>query len=264
MTRTIAAAATVALLAGLAGGWWTHDLAVKTTNSPEQLDDAITRHIKAHPEEIVDANIQYRADQHRQHIAEINAKVRAHHSEIFDDSSAPWIGDEHGDVTLVEFFDFRCPYCKALAPLIDQLIKSDPHLRIVFHEMPILKGDSLDLSHLAVATIPTGRYRDFYMKVFTDLPPVSQHPDLGAFLQTAGFDYDALRPISQSEATTARVQHDLDLALAVGAEGTPTWFINDHIIDADGKTPLDQLLRNEIANARRAAAARSTLSAEHS
>ena len=79
--------------------------------------------------------------------------------EIFEDPNAPVAGNPKGDVTLVEFFDYRCPYCKQVAPAIDALLGEDKKLRVVYKEFPVLGPESVTAARAALAAQQAGKIR---------------------------------------------------------------------------------------------------------
>src|SRR5215467_4758157 len=83
-------------------------------------------------------------------------------SEIFDDPSTPVGGNPRGDVTIVEFFDYRCPYCKQVLPSLQTLLKEDQKLRFVYKEMPVLGPQSVTAAHAALAAQQQGKYEAFH------------------------------------------------------------------------------------------------------
>src|SRR5712675_3576173 len=82
--------------------------------------------------------------------------------EIFEDPDTPVAGNPKGDVTLVEFFDYRCPYCKQVEPAVEAILKEDPKLRIVYKEFPILGKESTFAAHVAFAALKQGKYKQFH------------------------------------------------------------------------------------------------------
>ena len=83
-------------------------------------------------------------------------------SEIFDDPATPVGGDPRGDVTIVEFFDYRCPYCKQVQPSLQALLKGDPKLRFLYKEMPVLGAPSVTAARAALAAQRQGKYEAFH------------------------------------------------------------------------------------------------------
>src|SRR5208337_3932362 len=83
-------------------------------------------------------------------------------SEIFDDPATPVGGNPQGDVAIVEFFDYRCPYCKQVQPSLQALLDQDPKLRLIYKEMPVLGAPSVVAAHAALAARLQGKYEAFH------------------------------------------------------------------------------------------------------
>src|SRR3954471_23931957 len=90
--------------------------------------------------------------------AQRTAALVERRQEIFEDPNAPVVGNPQGDVTLVEFFDYRCPYCKQVAPAIDALLAEDKKLRVVYKEFPVLGPDSATPPRAALSAHKQGKY----------------------------------------------------------------------------------------------------------
>ncbi|MBV9686966.1 MAG: DsbA family protein, partial [Alphaproteobacteria bacterium] len=104
------------------------------------------------------------AEEKLNHEADLKAAkvLNDRQSEIFDDRATPVTGNPRGDVTIVEFFDYRCPYCKQVLPSLQTLLKEDHNLRFVFKELPVLGPQSVTAAHAALAAQRQGKYEAFH------------------------------------------------------------------------------------------------------
>ncbi len=166
------------------------------------------------------------------------------------DPGAPVAGNPGGDVTLVEFFDYRCPYCRAIAPTVMDLAKSDPDLRIVFREWPILSRESEFAARAALAAARQGRYPEFHMALMQldELTPETIRETARAL----GLDLARLEADMQRPDVRKHLEDSDRLARELGISGTPAFVIGDHVVPgmADRAT-----LEGLIARAREAARA---------
>lgn len=110
--------------------------------SQDQLDQRIHDYILAHPEVLVQALQSLDERQREAEAAQAKQVLKARADDIFRDKQNPIGGNPDGNVTLVEFFDYNCPYCRVMAPIMDQAVAGDPQLKIVYKEFPILGPDS--------------------------------------------------------------------------------------------------------------------------
>lgn len=154
-----------------------------------------------------------------------------------------WEGSATPDVTLVEFYDYACGYCKASLPIIDRLIKEDPKLRVVYREFPILGPESEAAARLSLAASKAGRHKAFHDTLFNAGRPVQ------ATLQQAA----AAAQVPFAPPTTPDIDSELrrnfDLAGQLGASGTPLFIVGDRVLN--GAVGYD-VLKKAIADARKA------------
>ena len=142
------------------------------------------------------------------------------------------IGNPQGDVTLVEFFDYNCGYCRASLPVIRQLVTADPKLRVVFRELPILSDESRDAARASLAAAAQGKFPAFHEALYA-AGPVSA-ATIAATAKAAGVDLSKVPDDADSE-----IAGNLALAGKLGITGTPTWVIGERILS--GAQPLDKL-----------------------
>lgn len=203
------------------------------TDHGELLDHAIADHRNA--------QVHAKLEMARQTLA-------ARHHDVYDDPDMPSAGAAGADVTIVEFFDYRCPYCKSSAPAIEHLLQTDPGVRVIWRDLPILGDESVYLSHLALAAGACGRYREFHAAVFAALSGHAKRDEIDRVVQSAGFDPAQLEAESHTPAIEATIQRNLDLAKAIGVNGTPAWVIGDQLIP--GALTADRLAE-QITDLRR-------------
>ncbi len=140
----------------------------------------------------------------------------------------PVIGPDDGDVTLVEFFDYRCGFCKRVLGDVMALAKEDKRLRIVFKEFPILGETSVVAARASLAADRQGKWTEFH----TALLSAPGALDENRIMETAaglGLDMDMLRADMESEAVTAIIDRNRALAERLGVRGTPAFLVKNAI-----------------------------------
>jgi protein-disulfide isomerase len=148
---------------------------------------------------------------------------------LLEDPDAPTIGNINGDITVYEFFDYRCPYCKRVAGDVMKLVEEDPDIRVVFKEFPILGEDSVAAAKAALAAHKQGRYvamheilmehrGDFALDTLTELAV------------RAGIDADLMIRDMSSPDIAAQIQRNNDLAALLGIRGTPGFIIGRFLV----------------------------------
>lgn len=151
-----------------------------------------------------------------------------------------WAGAADGDVVLVEFFDYACPYCHAVNGDVDRLLREDPRLKVVWRELPVLGPNSEAAAHVSLAAAEQGRFRIFHARMFA-----LGRPTEAVVSQAAGDT--GVRPAAPTAAGRAELARNVALARAIGASGTPTFVIGDRVLQ--GAVGY-QALKDAVAAAR--------------
>jgi protein-disulfide isomerase len=213
-----------------------------------KVESIVAEYIRTHPEAIVAALDAERARHALQGQYHVTAALQAHRAELFADTASPTMGDPRGDVDVAEFFDFRCPYCKTTAPLLERLVARDRHVRIVFKNLPILGADSDYAARLGLAAARAGRFGDFYRAVFANVPAHGDRTAIDKAVRSIGLDPAALDARSHTAEIEALVQRDRQLAGTLGIAGTPALVIGDQLL---AEAPTLETLDAAVSAARR-------------
>jgi protein-disulfide isomerase len=158
--------------------------------------------------------------------------------------ASSWKGAAKPDVTLVEFFDYACPYCKASNPAVDRLMQEDKGLRVVYRELPILGPDSVTAARLSLEASQAGRFAKFHDTLWATGRPSPQTNAAAA--QAAG-----IPPQPTEDATIeGELKRNFQLAGQLGATGTPLFVIGNRVLNgAVGYDTLKQAV--EAARAKK-------------
>src|SRR5438105_6344823 len=134
------------------------------------------------------------AEEKLNHDADLKAAkvLNDRQSEVFDDHETPVAGNPKGDVTIVEFFDYRCPYCKQVEPALEALLKEDRQLRIVYKELPILGKDSVYATRAALAARKQAKYDKFHAAMMAAKGQIDEKVVLQV-AASSGLDLDRLK-----------------------------------------------------------------------
>ena len=214
------------------------------------IEKIVREYLIAHPEVLEEAMNELSK---RQAVAEAEkhqATIAKNAEAIFNSPRGVTIGNKDGDVTFVEFFDYNCGYCKrAMADMLD-LMKSDPKLKVVLKEFPVLSQGSVEAAQVAVAVRmqdPTGKkYLDFHQKLLGGRGAADKARALAA-AKEAGLDMAKLEKDLSSPEVRATLEENLKLAESLGMNGTPSYVIGKQVvIGAVGA----EALREKISNAR--------------
>lgn len=139
--------------------------------------------------------------------------------------ASSWKGAAKPDVTLVEFFDYACPYCKASNPYVDRLAKNDPELRVVYRELPILGPDSVTAARLSLEASKRGHFAQFHDTLWATGRPAPETNSAAA--KAAGI---SPTPTGDPE-IEAELARNMKLAGQLGATGTPLFVVGDRVMN---------------------------------
>jgi protein-disulfide isomerase len=209
-----------------------------TPAQEEAIDAQIRDYIRENPEVILEA---LRILEQRRKLAEeekAREQLVARSDEIFSDPTSPVGWNRDGDVTIVEFFDYQCPYCKAVAPTLAQLKKEDKGIRYVYKEWPILGPVSEVAARAALAAEQQGRYERFHEALMA-LPGKLKEADIMEIAENVGLDVATLRRDMEDPAIQDSLVRTRALARALGITGTPAFIIGDNIVP--GAVEMDRL-----------------------
>ena len=200
------------------------------------------------PELLIEVQQALQAKRDAQAAAEAQQVIQLFRDEIFADPEAPVAGNPEGAIVLVEFFDYRCGYCRRVKPTLETLLAENDDLRFVFKEFPILGPESTLAARAALASRAQGLYEPFHWALLGADGPF----DLDHILEVArsvGLDDERLARDMEDPAIDTLIDRNADLASALGVRGTPAFVIGDRMIR--GALPIAQF-RTAIADARQA------------
>ncbi|WP_192177409.1 DsbA family protein [Mesorhizobium amorphae] len=196
--------------------------------SQDQFDQRIHDYILAHPEIIMEALQSLDARQREAAAKEAKAALAAKADEIFRDPASPVGGNASGDVTMAEFFDYNCPYCRQVVPIMAQAVADDPQLRIVYKEFPILGPDSMFAAKAALAAQRQDKYAEFHKALYDARTRVTEAVVLKVATEV-GLDIPRLKTDMQLPEIQAAIEKNTQLAQALGITGTPGFVVGDQI-----------------------------------
>jgi len=226
----LAGLALVAALIG-AAAFWLFQRAVPASLADVdrgRMEVVVHDYILTHPEILREATQVLRERDLAEQQSEAGKVVKANASAILEPFGSAWAGNPKGDVTLVEYFDYNCGYCRASLPAIAQLLASDPKIRIVYREMPILSEESGTAAKLSLAAAEQGKFRAFHDALYAGGPLTSE--SIAAAAKAAGLDM--ARAASFAPRAEAEIATNLELFRKMGMTGTPSWIIGDKIVSS--------------------------------
>lgn len=248
--RRFGAFAALALLfaAGGAGaGWWyAHSQSGRGEGDPQleaslssagidgkeraAIEGLIRSYILEHPEVLPEAMERL---QQREASAQI-APMRGALETAFPGAV---LGNPNGKVTLVEFTDFACTYCRQSVKAIEALVASNPDLRVVVRELPIIAPESAPAARMALAAAAQGKYPAYHKAMFEG--PRPSDASITAAATTAGLDLASARSFAARPDVEEELKRNLQMARQLGINGTPAWVIGEQLVH--GAVPQEDL-----------------------
>jgi protein-disulfide isomerase len=199
--------------------------------------------LKHDPSILRDAVTALQADDGARQAAESQAVLAAHRDALVTPAD-PVAGNPHGDVTIVEFFDTRCPYCRRMEPVMEQFLAQDHGVKLVYKDLPILGPASVLGSKALLAAQEQGGY-DKLRAAVMQLPPDTTLPMIQTAAERLGLDWGKLLHAMDSPAVQQRIDANLKLARALDIEGTPALVIGDTMVP--GALDLAELQKDVAA-----------------
>jgi protein-disulfide isomerase len=205
-----------------------------------EIVDILRRALREDPSILRDALGSLDADDQRARQQARRDAIERNEAALFRDAADPSRGNPRGDVTIVEFFDARCGYCKQMHPAMEALLRRDPNVRVVMKDLPILGPNSVVAARALLAAQRQGRYAEL-QDALMQLRGEPTEPVLREQAQRVGLDWSRLRRDMEDPAIARRIEANMRLAQALGVEGTPALVIGRTLVP--GAVDLPQLER---------------------
>jgi protein-disulfide isomerase len=199
----------------------------------QQIEGIIKSYLLEHPEVLQDVMAELDKRQQAEESDKHRAAVIENKAKLFSSPHQVVLGNPQGKVTVVEFFDYNCGYCKRALPDMLTLLKQDSNLRFVLKEFPVLGEGSVEAAHVAVAARmqdTTGKkYIEFHQKLLGGRGPADKARAL-AVAKEVGFDMARIEKDMSSDEVKKTIDEDMKLADAIGVNGTPSYVIGDEVV----------------------------------
>ncbi len=209
------------------------------------FDARIRAYLLEHPEVVEEALLKLQEKRRVDAVAKAKAAVEQSAQAIVADPRDPWLGAEKPKVTVVEFFDYRCPYCKVVEPELMKRLAAQKDLRIVFKELPILSPQSEYAAYGALLAWREGKYRPVHSALMAEKN--LDEAAIDRILTANGLSPAAARALGNDPEVKKHVADVQALAQTLEIDGTPAFVVNGEIVHGADMESLDRA----IANARK-------------
>jgi protein-disulfide isomerase len=221
--------------------------AVAATPDKAALGKAIREYLIANPEVLVEAMQELERKQDSQRDTQASKAIQEHRDALISDPESPIAGNPNGDVTIVEFSDYQCPYCKRAHAAVKSVLAADGKVRLVFKDLPIL-GEP---SRIAALAALASRVQNKHPAMHNALMEFTGKLDRDKIMEIAGsvgLDVAQLQKDMEDPKLKALIERNMELAQALGVRGTPAFVIGKQFVPGavDAST-----LKQMIADARK-------------
>ncbi|MFT6075769.1 MAG: protein-disulfide isomerase [Yoonia sp.] len=223
-------------------------MAVAEELSEARVKELVLEAIRENPRIVFEA-AQLVEEQQQASQAQVAEQVLVDERDALErDPNAPVLGNPDGDVTIVEFFDYNCPYCRRVKPHMEALLAADPNVRVVYREWPILGEGSVFAARAALASRNQGKYDEFHWAMM-GLNGRAEEASVIRAAEQIGINIAQLRRDMNAPEIDEHIQTSMRLSRAIGFSGTPSFVIGDSL--APGLIDAEQMIT--LVNQARAA-----------
>jgi len=218
-----------------------------TPQQNEQIQKMIQEYLLKNPQDLREAIIGLQAYELTQQQKAARMALVTEEKSLYGSSVSYVGGNPNGDVTLIEFFDYNCGFCRRSMKDLMTLIDTDPNLKVIFKEFPILGEGSFFAARAAVASMKQGKYVEFHMAMM-QIRGTADKKNVLEIAEEVGLDVRKLVTEMQAPYITEEINDVLRVASAIGVNGTPAYIVGDSVIS--GAVGLAEL-RRQISEVRK-------------
>jgi protein-disulfide isomerase len=195
----------------------------------QSVEQVIESYIRSHPEVVEQALHALEAKRQEEEKVRVKEAIVMHRSALLHDPASPVSGDPAGEVTVIEFFDYRCGFCQRVAGSVTQLQKDDARVRIVYKDFPILGADSVQAAKAALASRSQGRHQAFHEAILAAKGHLTKEQIL-QIAKDVGLDTKKLVADMDNPEWLAIIERNRALASDLGITGTPAFVVGTELV----------------------------------
>lgn len=194
-----------------------------------QIEQIIADYIKNNPRAIIDSVNSYGEQQQALSAKDASERIKARSAWLYNNKNHAQAGNSKGDVTIVEFFDYNCGYCKQAMPELMALLDIDKNVRLIFVEIPILGESSKEAAKWALAAKDQDAYLEFHVALMKHHGPLSSGV-IEDYAKKAGIDVEKAKKQKDLPEIQAAINDNLKVANELGVSGTPAFVVGDQLL----------------------------------
>lgn len=199
-----------------------------TPQQQQEIERIVRDYLKTHPEVIIEAAKALEAKEQEAQQQRAKAAIDASREKLINDPDSPVMGNPKGDVTVVEFFDYQCPYCKKMTAPLNEAMAKDGKLRVVFKEWPVLGPESVIAAKASLASQKQGKYKEFHNALMDSKGRLSESSVM-SIAEKTGLDIKKLKKDMDAPDVQEELKQNQALAAALQLEGTPAFVIGSQL-----------------------------------
>lgn len=216
------------------------DTSMFTDKQKQGIGQIVKDYLIANPEIFLDIQTALEAKMEKAQAEQLKAVIASNAAEIFREPNASLAGNADGDITVVEWFDYNCGFCKRGLSEVVKLVERDPKVRVVFKELPILSKGSEEAAKIALAAKRQGKYWEIHRALLSARGQANEASAL-KIAEQHGLDMDKLKKDMASPEVQAELDHSELLAKKMGINGTPHFVIGDRSIPGAPENLFEQI-----------------------
>lgn len=214
-----------------------------------EIESIVKQYLLGHPEVLLEMSQALETKQNADQEEQITKAIQGNREALYRSPRAPIAGNPQGDVTVIEFFDYNCGYCRRALPDLVKLIKTDPKIRVVLKELPIFGGDSEQAARIALASIKQGKYFEMHQRLLGDPGHANEEKALSV-AKELGLDMRKLKADAKDPSIQEALDENKKLADQIGLQGTPLYLVGDRVIPG-APDNLDEILEKTAQDIRK-------------
>jgi protein-disulfide isomerase len=206
----------------------------------KEVEAIIKDYLLSNPEVMMEVQSALEAKMDKIQTERAAVAIKQNAAEIFRPAGSPVVGNAKGDVTVIEFFDYNCPYCKKAFHEVAQLVEKDKQVKLILKEFPILSKGSEEAAKVALAAKMQGKYWEFH-RAMQEAPGQTNEAAALRVAEKLGLDMTRLRKDMASPDVKKEIDETRALAAKLGIQGTPHFLVGDRIIPGAPENLLEQM-----------------------
>jgi protein-disulfide isomerase len=208
-----------------------------------QIEAIVKDYLLKNPEVLMEAQNALEAKMDKIQAERTAAAIKQNAKEIFRPGGSPVVGNAKGDVTVIEFFDYNCPYCKKAFQEVAQLVEKDKQVKLILKEFPILSKGSEEAAKVALAAKLQGKYWEVH-RALNEAQGQSNEASALRIAEKLGLDMAKLKRDMASAEVKKEIDETRALAMKLGIQGTPHFLVGDRVIPGAPENLLEQIAKN--------------------